>query len=88
MVSLTPTLKTQKEVKFYTWAVYENLVVDKNDTIPCAEFTDDVNLSQAILVNNSSGAKIATDTILLNVITVTGDATDADCTLFVYGRRA
>jgi hypothetical protein len=87
MVSLTPTLRTQKEVKFYTWAVYENVVVDQNDTITCPEFTDDVNLSKATLINNSSGAEITT-TILLNVITVTGAATDADCTLFVYGRSA
>jgi len=87
MVSVSASATKQKNIKYYIWAVYENVVVDMNDTITCNEFTDDVALSESLLVNNSTGAVIAT-TEALNVVTVSGAATDADCTLFVYGRSA
>ena len=88
MVSFTPSAAKIKDVKHYGWAVYEDLYpADTNDTFTCSEFIDDVNLSQALLVNNSTGATITT-TIALNVVTLSQAAvSDANCTLFVYGRR-
>lgn len=86
MVSYTPSGKI-KDVRFYAWEVIENLgPINLGDTITCPNFSDDVDLSHSLLVNNSSGAEIAT-TILLNVITVSGASTDTECTLFVFGRR-
>jgi hypothetical protein len=87
MVSISASATKQKEIKYYIWVVYDNVVVDQNDTVTCYEFTDDVALSESLLINNASGAVITT-TEALNVVTVTGAATDADCTLFVFGRRA
>jgi len=88
MVSYTPSAKTVKDIKFFGWALYEELYpTDTGDTFTCPEFTDDVNLSQALLVDDSSGAEITT-TIALNVVTVSQEAvSDAHCTLYVYGRR-
>jgi hypothetical protein len=67
--------------------VFENLgPINLADTITCTEFTDDEDLKHSLLVNNSTGAEIAT-TILLNVVTVSGASTDTECTLFIFGRR-
>ncbi len=86
MVSYTPSGKI-KDIKYYAWAVYENLYpINLADTITCPEFVTGSDLSQSLLVNNSSGAEIAT-TIALNVVTVSGASTDTECTLFVFGRR-
>lgn len=88
MVSYTPSASKIKDVKYMGYAVYEDLYpVDTNDTFTCPEFTDDIALKQALLVNDSSGAEITT-TINLNVVTVSQAAiSDAHCTLFVYGQR-
>ena len=86
MVSYTPS-GTIKDIKYYAWQVIENLApINLADTISCSEFTDDIDLTQALLVNNSTGVEIAT-TILLNVVTVSGASTDTECTLFIFGRR-
>lgn len=88
MVSYTPSASKVKEIKYYGWAVYEDIYpLDTNDTLTCPEFTDDINLKKAVLINDSSGAEITT-TIALNVVTVSQAAiSDAHCTLFVYGQR-
>ena len=86
MVSYTPSGQI-KDIKYYAWQVFENLApINLADTITCNEFTDDINLSHALLVNNSTAAEIAT-TILLNVVTVSGASANTECTLFVFGRR-
>jgi hypothetical protein len=85
MVNLNPSGRI-KDIKYYASQVFEDQVVDQNDTITCSEFLSTVNLAQALLVDNSNGSEIAT-TILNNVVTVSGAATDAECTLFVFGRR-
>jgi len=85
LVSYTPSAKI-KDIKYYAWAVYEDLYpINLADTITCSEFVDDVDLAQALLVNNATGAEILT-TVLLNVVTV-GASTNTECTLFVFGRR-
>ena len=87
MVSYTPSASKIKDIKHYGWAVYEDLYpVDQNDTFTCPEFIDDVNLDQSLLVNNATNAEVTT-TITLNVITVSGAASDLNCTLVVFGRR-
>ena len=89
MVSYTPSASKLEDIKYFGYAVYrypELDLLDQNDTVTCSEFTDDVDLSQSLLVNNASGAEVTT-TIALNVVTVTGAATDLNCTLFVFGRR-
>jgi hypothetical protein len=86
LVSYTPSGRI-KDIKYYAWAVYEDLYpINAADTFTCGEFVDDVDLAQALLVNNQSGAEIAT-TILLNVVTVSGASVNTECTLFVFGRR-
>jgi hypothetical protein len=86
LVSYSPSGKI-KDIKYYAWQVFENLgPINLADTITCSEFTDDANLSHSLLINNSTGAEIAT-TILLNVVTVSGASTNTECTLFVFGRR-
>ena len=87
MVSYTPSASKLKDVKFYGWAIYEDLYpIDQNDTFVCSEFVDDINLDQALLVNNASGAAVSTS-IAMNVVTTTGAASNLSCTLFVFGRR-
>ena len=87
MVSYTPSASKINDVTHYGWAIYENLYpTDQNDTFTCPEFIDDVNLDQSLLINNASGAEVTT-TIALNVVTVSGVASDLNCTLFVFGRR-
>ena len=86
MVSYTPSGKI-KDIKYYAWAVYEDLYpINLADTITCPEFVTGYDLAQAMLVNNSTGAEIAT-TILLNVVTVSGASANTECILFVFGRR-
>lgn len=79
-----------KDIKQYSWAVYEYPdlpLLDTNDTYTCADFTDDIDLNHAYLVDNSTRLEI-TCTVTLNVVTVSQAAvTDAHCTLFVYGQR-
>ena len=88
MVNLTPSATKSKHIEYFDFAVYENVIVDKSDTLTLSEFLLSAGaLTQALLVDNSDGSEIAT-TITMNVVTVTGDATDKDCTLFAYGRRA
>ena len=88
MVSYTPSADAIKDVKLFADATYRNLYpLDTNDTITCSEFTDDIDLKQALLVNDLTGAEV-TCTISLNVVTVSQAAvSDAHCTLFVYGQR-
>ena len=90
MVSYTPSASKVKDVKQYGWAVYESPdlpLLDTNDTVTCPEFTDDIALDHALLIDNSTRAEL-TCTIALNVVTVTQAATtDAHCTLYVYGQR-
>jgi hypothetical protein len=86
LVSYTPSGKI-KDIRYYAWQVFENLgPINLADTITCNSFTDDEDLKHSLLINNSTGAEIAT-TKLLNVVTVSGASTDTECTLFVYGRR-
>lgn len=86
MVSYTPSGRI-KDIKYYAWAVYENQYpTNLADTFTCSEFVTAENLAQALLVNNSTGAEIAT-TIALNVVTVSGASANTECTLFVFGRR-
>ncbi len=86
MTNITPSAVRIEDIKYYGWAVYEDQVVDLGDTLTLSEFRDDVNLSQVLLVNNASGAVITTS-VLNNVVTVASAATDAECTLFAFGRR-
>lgn len=88
MVSYTPSANKLTDVKLYGYAVYEELYpIGTNDTFTCPEFTDDINLTQSLLVDDSTGAELTT-TIALNVVTVTQAATsNKHCTLFVYGQR-
>lgn len=86
MVDRSASLKKIADVKYYASALFE-VIVSIGDTITLAEFDTTVNLSNATLMNNSDGSEI-TCTVLLNVVTVTGAATDEECTLFVFGRRA
>ena len=88
MTSFTPSASKIKDIKLYGWAVYEDLYpTGTNDTFTCPEFTDDVNLKKAVLINDASGAEVTT-TIALNVVTVSQAlVSDAHCTLFVYGQR-
>jgi len=86
MVDRSASLKKIADVKYYASALFE-VIVSIGDTITLSEFDTTVNLSNATLMKNSDGSEI-TCTVLLNVITVTGAATDEECTLFVFGRRA
>ena len=86
MVDRSASLKKIADVKYYASALFE-VVVSIGDTITPSEFDTTVNLNKAVIMKNSDGTEV-TCTILLNVITVTGAATDEECTLFVFGRRA
>lgn len=70
----------------YGWGVYE-VIVTLADTITLADFVDTENLALGTLVNNKTGATITT-TLANNIVTVTGAATDVECTLFTFGARA
>jgi len=86
MVDRSASLKKIADVKYYASALFE-ATVSIGDTITPGEFDTTVNLKKAVIIKNSDGTEIAC-TVLLNVITVTGAATDEECTLFVFGRRA
>lgn len=90
MVSYSGSASKIKDIKQYGWAVYEYPdlpLLDTNDTYTCSEFTYDIDLSHALLVNNATRAEI-TCTVSLNVVTVSqASVSDAHCTLFVYGQR-
>ena len=86
MVDRSASLKKIADVKYYASALFE-VTVSIGDTITLGEFDTSVNLNKAVIMKNSDGSEI-TCTVLLNVITVTGAATDEECTLFVFGRRA
>jgi hypothetical protein len=86
MVNLTPSAGRIRHIEYFGCAVYEHLIVDMNDILTLDDFLSTINLSQALLINNADGSAIAT-TISLNTVIVTGAATDADCTLFAYGRQ-
>lgn len=87
MTNFSPSANRLGDVKYYAAAIYEDLYpVSMGDRVVCKEFLNTVDLSQALLVNNSDGAEITT-TVALNVVTVSGAASYAECTLFVFGRR-
>jgi hypothetical protein len=87
LVNITPSPKAVKDVKYYGWAVYEDVELDEADDVILGEFLDTVNLNQVFIVKNSDGSEV-TASILLNVATVTTvGLTDAECTVFAYGRR-
>ena len=86
MVSYTVSGKI-KDIKYFAHEVIENLYpTNLADTLTCSNFITTENLAQALLVNNSTGAEIAT-TIAMNVVTVSGASANTECTLFVFGRR-
>lgn len=83
MVSRTPTMLRGDEVEYYGWNVYQ-VQVSKDDVVTLPEFKSSVTLSKAVLISEVNGAEI-TCTAALNVITVTGTATNVDCILFAFG---
>lgn len=85
MVTQIPSGKT-RDVKYYAWTVYEDVSVTKNDFVTCNEYLTTTNLLQVLLVNNASGAAVATSTTN-NIVEVTAEVTNVECTLFVFGRR-
>lgn len=85
MVDRTKTMVKIGYVKQYGWAVYETQV-SKNDILTLDEFSNAENITHALLINNATHAEV-TCTKALNVITVTGEGTNLDCVLFVYGVR-
>jgi hypothetical protein len=87
MVDITPSAKAIKDVKYYGWAVYEDVELDEANHIIFSEFLSTVNLNQVFIVKNSDGTEV-TATILLNVATITTvGLSNAECTIFAYGRR-
>jgi len=87
LVRYSPSAKKTKYVKRLGWAVYDDLYpVNTNDTIVCKDFTDDSNMLQTLLVDDSDGSTVTTSTAL-NVVTVTETVSNIHCTLFVYGVR-
>ena len=88
MVSFSPSASKLKDIKYFGWAIYDDLYpLSTNDTVVCPEFIDDIALKQALLINDADGALI-TSSITLNVVTVTQAAvSNVHCTLFVYGQR-
>lgn len=87
MVDRSANLKKIADVKFYAYAVYDQVIVSIGDTITPGEFSDEEDLKKVVLMKNSDGSEI-TVTKLLNVVTVgAGAGTDDECTLFVFGRR-
>ena len=87
MVNLTPSASRVNDIKYFGWAVYEDVELSQAFTITLGEFIDDVNLDQIFIVNNIDAAEVA-GTIANNVITITSVVTDVECTIFVFGRRA
>jgi hypothetical protein len=86
MVSRTPTLIKRDKVVTYIRNMYK-VEVTQNDTITLGEFDSSKNLKQAWLVKDSDGSEI-TCTFALNIVTVTGTATNETCTLFAFGEEA
>ena len=73
-----------KDIKYYGWAVYEDLTVTSGDVKTLDDFVDTENLKNATLIQNSDGVEIAV-TVLDNTVTVGGAVTDQECTLFAFG---
>jgi hypothetical protein len=86
MVDRTESMKKILDVKYYAYAVYE-VQVSLNDTITLTDFDSSVALKKAVLMKMSDGTEL-TQSVALNVVTVTGTATNVDCILFAFGVRA
>jgi len=87
MVDRSEELKKLKKGLYYAWAVY-HVEVSLNDTITLSEFDSSKNINEAWLVRFDTGAEVTCTHAALNVITVTGAATNLDCVLFVFGVKS
>jgi len=86
MVARTPTTIKSSEGFVHRWEVFE-AEVSLNDTITFPDFLDSTVLLQGMIHRKDTGATI-TSTLALNVLTVTGAATNAKVFGYLYGVKA
>lgn len=86
MAARNPTLKYLKKGLFYAVAVY-TVQVSQNDTVTVPHFSSQENLKFAAAIDLSDGTEYACTFAALNVVTVTGAASNDDCVLYIYGRK-
>jgi len=87
LVARSASLKKIWKGLYYAYACYE-VEVSQTDTIVLAEFDSTKNINEAWLVRFDTGAEVTVTHAALNVITVSGAATNLDCVLFVFGVKA
>lgn len=85
-IARTPTSRKVEDVKYYANGRY-TVTMSNGDWVVLDDFIDTENLKSATLIQNNDGSALASS-VTNNVVTVTGAASDVECTLFAYGVRA
>lgn len=86
MVARTPTGLKNDEITYRMWGVY-SAEVSQSDTIELTDFDSSKDLDNIFIVKQTDGTEL-TGTIALNVITITGSATNVDVIIFAVGVKA
>jgi hypothetical protein len=87
VVARTASYESKLEDVHHFGKKWYTVIFTTNDTFTASDFVTTENLKFAAIISDVDGAEL-TNTVLNNVVTCTGTATDIQCTVFIYGVKA